>query len=328
MKQSLRYTTLIGMLLIAGCESSVDPTENNLGVPAGAKEGEYGFYINGRQFDGHIDGSANIQPYVIEGAGAVRLSVSLYYNFPDGAYGNVDLSIPFLAPKPQSFQFSDATSLWNPNPVGYAYCDSDGYIYYRSIPGGTLTITKFDTVQNIVSGYFEFTAYETSPMTDLHKTVGISYGYFNDIPIAEGAYGQGSISALLNGTPFISDTAGIEMVYGESEFDCIALFDNGQGPLLNSYISIQRIPLRTGSYAMDSSTARKDSEPILIFWDWNNEQKNSSTEFGNSSGILTITSCDTVHRRISGTFQFSGLDSLGNTITISNGVIDNVQWEP
>ena len=70
------------MLIAVGCSQVVAPTTNNLGIPPGAKEGEYGFYINGRNFDnGNLsfrDGTANIQPYVIEGSGAIRLSVSLY----------------------------------------------------------------------------------------------------------------------------------------------------------------------------------------------------------------------------------------------------------
>ena len=329
MKQSIYITTLIGMLLVAGCASPLIPTENNLGIPARAKEGEYGFYINGRHFDGRTDGSnTSIRPYVIEGPGAISLSLSLSYNFPDGTSGSVDLSIPFLIPKPQSFQFSDANSLWNLNVNGLVDNDSVGYISYRSIPGGTLTVSKFDTVNNLVSGVFEFTAYETYPTSDLHQTIGVSYGYFNDIPITLGAYGQGSISALLNGTSFNSDTAGVEMIYTDSSFGGIDLFDYGPELYNDSFISIQRIPLRTGTYVMDSSTARKDASPIIIFQNWSNLQRNASTQNANSSGVVTITSCDIPHRRLSGTFQFSGIDSLGNSVTISNGEINNVQWKP
>ena len=320
------------MLIAVGCSQSLAPTELNPGIPPGAREGGYGFYVNSRHFDNENssfnDGNASIRPYVIEGSGAVILSVSLYYNFSDGSFGIIDLSIPFIAPKAESFQFSDVSSPWTLNAVGYVNHDSGGYISYVSIPGGALNITKFDTVNNLVSGTFELTTYETYPTTDLHNTIGITNGYFNDIPIDQGSYGQGSITALLNGTPFNSDNDGVEMVYTDSEFNGIDLFDYGPEMGNDSFISIQRIPMRTGMYVMDSITARSDTMPIIIFQNWGNLQRDASTQSAESTGQLTITSCDIAHRRISGTFQFSGVDSLGDTVTITNGVINNVQWEP
>jgi hypothetical protein len=42
---------------------------------------------------------------------------------------------------------------------------------------------------------------------------------------------------------------------------------------------------------------------------------------------MTITQFDTLTHRMSGTFQFSGPNqSTGQTIQITNGVINNVQW--
>ncbi len=137
------------------------------------------------------------------------------------------------------------SSPWTLNAIGYVNHDSGGYISYVSIPGGALNITKFDTVNNLVSGTFELTTYETYPTTDLHNTIGITNGYFNDIPIDQGSYGQGSITALLNGTPFNSDNDGVEMVYTDSEFNGIDLFDYGPEMGNDSFISIQRIPMRT-----------------------------------------------------------------------------------
>ena len=321
------------LLVVAGCSESVSPPMGNLGIPPGATEGQYGFYINGRQFDNcnvsYRDGAASIQPFVIEGSGAVRLNISLFYNLSDGTYGTIDLNIPLLSAKPQMYQFSDAGSDWNPSAIGYYYIDTAGtYTDYRSIPGGTLTITKFDTVHNLVSGYFQFSAYELSPVTNLHNTATVSSGYFNDIPIDNGAYGQGSITATINDTPFDPDTAGIEMVAADSVNSAISIWAYGQGPLLNREISIQGIPIQTGSYVIDSSTARKYAMPFLIFWNWANTKQNIYTEQSVSKGLVTITSCNVATRRISGTFEFVGVDSLGNAVTISNGKINNVLWSP
>ena len=335
-KHNYRLYLLTATLLAVGCSQSVAPTQLNFGIPIGAKEGQYGFFFNGRHFDdsslSYRDGRASIQPYVIEGSGAVTLSISLYYNFPDGTRGSIGLSAPLLIPKPHSFQFSDVSSLWNLNAIGSLTYDTgvNSYAYYRSIPGGTLNLTKFDTINNLVSGTFELTAYETSPITDLHNTINISSGYFNDIPILEGSYAQGNITALVNGTPLISDTAGVEMIYADSQFYDIDLVDYGQDSLLDSYISIQRIPLQTGTYKIDSSTWRSNAIPLILvrYWLNNNPPQYFSTQNANTSGSLTITKCDIAQRRISGSFQFSGVDTLGNTVTISNGAINNVRWGP
>jgi Family of unknown function (DUF6252) len=328
LKKFWHLFVLSGMLIAVGCSQAVAPTELNPGIPPGAKEGEYGYNINGKGFDSgtpvSFEGSAQLSPYPGQSAGAVILHVLMSYDFTNGQYGTIQFTIPLTVPKPQSLPISNSGM----SVHATAIYDSMDDIIYEALPGGTINITKFDTVNNLVSGTFEFTASESYPKTDPQMTATITSGYLNDMPIGEGAYGQGSIVALLNGTPFNSDTAGLEMVSTDSSFGGINLFDYGQEMNNDSFISIQRIPLRTGTYEMDSSTARKDSIPIIIFQNWGNLQRNASTQSAGSSGILTITSCDIAHRRISGTFQFSGIDSLGNTVSITNGVINNVLWNP
>ncbi len=326
------YALSLTMLMFAaGCSESVAPPSAGGGIPHGALEGEYGFEINGSTFDNATSPSsvsASIRPYTNEGPGAVQLSITMDYSFPDGTRGSVNLWIPLLAPKPESFQFSDGNSLWNPKATGAVSIASAGFTDYESIPGGTLTITKLDTVHNLVSGFFQFSAYKYYPNVDLHDTIPVSKGYFNDISIDFGAFGQGTITALLNGTPFNSDTGGVEMIYTDSSFGGIELFDYGPELGNDSFISIQRIPLQTGTYVIDSITGREDSMPIIIYQSWFNPQRSASTLRQNSSGVVTITSCNVATRRISGTFQFVGVDSLGNAVTISNGKINNVLWTP
>jgi hypothetical protein len=328
LKQFRLLFTLSAMLIAVGCSQAVAPTEENLGIPPGAVNGEYGFNVNGKAFDSGIpfsfEGSTQLSPYPGQGMGAVTLQVSLSYQFTNGQYGTIQLTIPLAVPKAQTIPISNSGQSIHATAI----YDSMDVIIYEALSGGNINITKFDTVNNLVSGTFEFNASESYPNTNPKMIATITSGYFNDIPIGEGAYGQGSITALLNGTPFNSDTAGLEMVSTDSSSGGINLFDYGQEMNNDSFISIQRIPLRTGMYVMDSITARSGSMPIIFFQNWGNLQRNASTQSAGSSGILTITSCDITHRRISGTFQFSGIDKLGDTVSISNGVINNVQWEP
>ncbi len=324
---------LTAMLIAVGCSQAVAPTEENLGIPPGAVEGEYGYNINGRIYDSHAplggDGTASLGPLTGQGSAAVQISLYLFYDFGNGLYGNVGLNIPIIKAQPQTVSIYGTSSTKDPQATAYCDCDSNGFIWYTALPGGTVNITKFDTVNDLVSGTFEFTATETSSNLDSDKKVTVTSGYFNDITIGQGGYSQGSVTAEVNGNAFTTDKAGYEMAYADSEFSGLNLFGNGQGSFLNRTITIQNIPIVIGTYIFNDTTDKSRSL-VLLYWDFTKTGYDGAASSQNpgSSGQLTISSCDIVHRRISGTFQFSGMDSLGDVVNITNGVINNVQWEP
>jgi len=313
------------MLIAVGCSQAVAPTSNNLGIPPGAVKGEYGFNINGKVYDSGIptsfEGSAQLSPYSGQSAGAVDLFVSLYYYFNNVNNGEVNLNFSLSTPKAQSMTISNSN-------VGHgAYTNASFYsmgINYGSLIVGTVNITKFDTINNLVSGTFEFTASESSPSSVSTNTATITSGYFNDMPISTGSYGQGSVTATINDTAFMTNNNGFEQTYAGLEGGSLDLWANGHGLSQNNEITIQGIPVGLGTYVMNDSNIT----PNIYCWNWANEKENVGSRNPASTGQLTITMCDTVHRRISGIFQFTGIDSLGNMVTISNGVINNVQWIP
>ncbi len=94
-------------------------------------------------------------------------------------------------------------------------------------------------------------------------------------------------------------------------------------------MSIQMIKPVMGTF-----TATSSIEKLLIFqysfFDNLNANFFSSFDITNdvSAGSLTITKFDLVAKKISGTFSFTGFDSLGSTnkLQITNGVINNVSF--
>jgi hypothetical protein len=319
------FFALAMLIFVVGCSESVSPTGDNTGIPHGSFEGEYGFNLNGQEYDSGTpignEGDASLRPLVAQGQNAIQLSIYLYFELPDGTYGSVQIYAPLINPQPQTLEISSYTIPTSLNATASVGYDSLGLRVYSSLPNGTITLTKFDTVNNLVSGTFNFTASQTSPTDDPNSVIPITSGYFNDIPIGEGAYGQGSVSAIVNDSTFSADYTGREMLYRTFNQGHLDLWAYSQ----NSGIIIQSIPLTTGTYMIKGSHDFSDTTLSFIYTSRNFE---ISTEDTGTIGQLTITKCDIPNRRISGTFRFSGTDTLGNSVTISNGQINNVQWEP
>lgn len=313
------------LMIVAGCNPSTAPTTNNLGSFAG----EYGFTLNGNAFDSGTptgtEGNASISPLPGQGESAVQLSISLFFQLPDGTYGSVLVYVPLINPQPQTIEISSYTIPTSLNATASIDYDSLAWFWFSSLPGGTITLTKFDTVNNLVSGTFNFTASQTSPTANPNNVFRITAGYFNDIPIGQGAYGQGSISADVDDSAFLTVDAGREILQATLNQGRLSLWGDGQGILQNSEIRIQNIPLTPGTYTIKGPINFSDTTLSFTYWGRNYE---ISTQDTISNGQLTITKCDIPNRRISGTFQFSGMDTLGNSVTITNGVINNVQWIP
>ena len=330
--QTYRFLTIFSVaavIFVAGCSETTSPS-GNVGIPRGSFEGEYGFSLNGNTYDSGTpfgtEGSVTLWPLVGQRQGAVQLFISLYFQLPDGTYGSVRLFVPLADPGPQTAEISSYTIPANSNATASINYDSLGVHWYSSLPGGTITLTKFDTVKNLVSGTFNFAASQTSPTSDLNNVMSVASGYFNDIPIVEGAYGQGSVTATVNALRFSADTSGREMVFAAVDQGKLFLTALGQGPLRNSEIEIGEIPLALGSYKAEGPTSLNDTSLSMIYWSPTNVE--ISTADPVSSARVTITSVDVPGRRISGTFDFTGMDTLGHSVAISNGVIDNVHWEP
>ncbi|HET6400827.1 MAG TPA: hypothetical protein VFH95_05440 [Candidatus Kapabacteria bacterium] len=323
------FFALAALVLVAGCSESVSPSGDNTGIPRGSFEGEYGFSLNGNTYDSGTpfgtEGNASLRPLASQGRNAVQLSISLFFELTDGTYGSVQVSVPLINPQPQTEEISSYTIPATSNATGSIDYDSLGWRWFSSLPGGTITLTKFDTVNNLISGTFNFTASQTSPTANPNNVMRLTSGYFNDIPIVVGSYDQGSVTAVVNGNVFTADTAGREIVQTNLYQGRLNLSADGQGIFQSSAIGIQSIPLTPGTYIIKGPQPYSDTTLSFIYEDQNFKV---STQDTGSIGQLTITKCDIPSRRISGAFQFSGTDTLGNSVTITSGEINNVQWEP
>lgn len=162
----LQYALAV-MLIACGCSQSVTPTELNLGIPPGAGEGEYGYNLGSKIFDSRnlsINGaSVSLSPYPSLGAAGVELSLNLFFDFRNGNYGSTNISLFLDAPTPRTLNITTSSSIKSPRArasIDYHNIDSNNFIWYQASVSGTVTITKFDTNNNLVSGYFEITASE------------------------------------------------------------------------------------------------------------------------------------------------------------------------
>ncbi|MFI5264940.1 MAG: hypothetical protein ACHQM6_10535, partial [Candidatus Kapaibacterium sp.] len=194
------------LLFSAGCQSGSNPTGTNSNPTLNQNPvaGEFGYILNGRVTDRKdypITSTASAMVVTNAGFGippnskllAITLT-TLDISFSTFHSRSIELFTPFYNPVTGTFPILK----WD-DPSGAVAAILDDSLEYDSKTGGTLTITKFDTVRNVVSGTFTFTA---SLKTDPSKTFTISAGYFNEIPITLGSYGQGKITALINGTAF------------------------------------------------------------------------------------------------------------------------------
>ncbi len=306
--------------LFGSCSSPVS-TQENIANPFGSLEGEYGFILNGKTFDSGTpsinQGTASVTPALYQGTNTIQLSVGLFFEFTDGTFGSIHVYVPLTGPHTKSM----AISSYQQDSVGSALIsyDSVGFNWYQSV-GGTVTLTKFDTINNLVSGTFSFDA--SSPSNS--NTVHITSGYFNDIPIGEGSYGQGNVSATVNDSAFSTDNVGREMLNGYLNRGRLHLWAYGETVQRGSF-DIQGIPLTIGTYTIKGPQNYSDSTISFVY---HGDSFQISTVDSRSVGQLTISALDIHNRRISGTFQFSGTDTLGNHVTIASGEINNMQWEP
>ena len=285
---------------------------------------EFRYSLNGIFFDennygyGDAIGLASIKPtnrYVIGSNGIRFLEIILtILSTPSTPYQEVTFEIPITNPVPGSFTFTgQATDAFATLTLG----NSAGF----SSKGGVVVITKFDTINNLVSGTFNFDAV-LGQQNDIEH---IASGFFNDITINIGSFGQGTVSATIDGEAFSTisglSTAGI-YAGGDNQTARINAYDGSTSTRKELDISISTS--KPGDYIMSGGGPA---------WGAFSEQVGPTTfisintAFTGITGNFTLTKFDTLTHRLSGTFDFSGFDSTaGKTIHVANGVIDNVRW--
>jgi hypothetical protein len=317
------------VIIAAGCNNNSNPVSSATPSSSRTTSGGFGYVLNGTSVDRinfplASSGSASLQQNAGLGvpANSRLLSINLMteqVNFPAFHSRIIELYAAINAPVPATFQINQ----WDNASSGDAAIQDDT-LEYKSNAGGTLVITKFDTVNNLVSGTFNFTA---ALSTDPSKTETVASGFFTDIPIYIGSFAQGSISANINGLNFISNNSTGKSLsaftsVGLSQVNILAFSDDSSAV---EEISITLPALQLGNFTfgpqLSSSTA------IMSFSGTIGQSSASISSTSSAGGRIIITKCDTSAHRLSGTFNLSGQDaSSGNTIIITYGVLDNVQW--
>ena len=323
---------VLSLIVIAGCTSSTHPTD----TPALTLDGRFGFVWNKGVYlsKTNLTGSSSevdLEPNFGVGVdtNTKLLWISLYYSFIDLAGGfqqiDAEIAIPILNPVAQNVMGTHVIGAWD-DPV---LASGGVLIYpvqYGSVAGGKVTITKFDTVNNLISGTFNFSTEIEHPTSGYDNAGDISSGFFNDISISTGGFNIGAIAMDVDGSPFTTQFEDRQRFsaykLAASPTLTVIAFDDNVSPHHELQFSIPSP--HAGSFSFTSSTTGTlhANQAVASYSDGT-----SSIEASATNGQLVITKYDEANRRLSGTFSFTGTDpNSGKSIAITNGVLDNVQW--
>jgi hypothetical protein len=307
-----------------GCSNNSNPISSSAPT-SHTTPGGFGYVLNGisvdrKDFPLASSGSASLQQNA--GLGVPANSKLLTINLMTAQVNSstihsrtIELFAAITAPVPATFEINQLSNASSGNAA-----IQDDSLQFQSNSGGTLVITKFDTVNNLISGTFSFTA---ALSTDPSKIDNLTSGFFTDIPIYIGSFGQGSISANVNGLNFTSNNSSGKLLsaYTTAGLSQLNILGFSSDSTLVQEISITLPASQSGNFNLGPQI----SSSMAVMGFVNSNVSISSTS--GATGKLTITKCDIIAHRLSGTFNLSGQDaSSGNTIIITNGVIDNVQW--
>ncbi|MFI5264187.1 MAG: hypothetical protein ACHQM6_06705 [Candidatus Kapaibacterium sp.] len=332
----MKYHYLLFVVLLTfifGCSKTSNPAAPAQTGKTVVGAGDFGFTSLGTSVQRAKDFNNNAIAYAQIYGNSSPKSLEIFIATRQGSQASFrDFQITFLvygfSPQPGIYTISNsgaapsATTTLIMDTVDYSVTTAPG-------DGGTLEITKFDTVQNLISGKFSFVATRTWPQTGNFPTKDtVTSGTFTDIGIAAGGYGQGSMSANIDG--FLFDTRsdpGYTLephVIGSNT----SLFLSASAPHKQKEdahsLDVQiPFPPKTGTYKLSSDVTDSTARVIYIATIGGTYMSFFSDQ--NSTGNVIITKVDTTLHRIWGTFSYSGTDNNNSTV-ITGGVIDNLQW--
>ncbi len=315
MRLASLFLCILAVLACAGCSDSTGPSSST--TSGFAPTSDFGYAINGIAFSRSTaaavtQASATLDQYGVNGSGFLRLH---FRSLPlAGPSMFVDFAVVLDGPVPHSYAITSsgipANATLSLNNVQYAAMDS-----------GVFTITKFDTAANVISGAFHFAAVQNG------DTEKVTSGYFTNVGIYAGGYGQGTVTAEANHDQFPFAAGGPENVTafiqsGTSQLEIDAI-DASSGVERDLLLTITNPRVGTFSIGPNPSVLFPEAEYATS---GGSPDVSISSQTG-TTGTLTLTQFDSATHRMSGTFQFSGPDaSTGETVLVLDGTINNVQW--
>lgn len=213
--------------------------------------------------------------------------------------------------------FQTGIYIINAQSAGYAFfgnpADAATLYLSNSNPdplkaGGTVTLTRIDTVKKTVSGTFQFNLFEAPDSVSMSVTAGV----FSDIPYTGSAQnppppagGTDTLLAQIDGVDWVAAQVLVGAQTGQ-------LVIGGVSANARQSVGLYMPDSVTaGTYAMNFADGK-------YFAMYNPDPSTVLLSIGN--GSLTVIENDTVKKHISGNFSFVAKSEIGgSSSTVSNG---------
>jgi hypothetical protein len=268
---------VVNLFSLIACEKE---TSNENGNIAGPAKGDFYAILDGKQWN-----ADSVQLILVSSNGATITGISK-------AGDQISMVLPV---------FKTGTYMLGTQSSSYALFgnlltnNTNVYVSNSGTAGGTITISSIDTINQLVSGSFQFMLVNPAD----NSSVTITNGIFSYVPYGSGMGGNvnppvgggaDTLNANIDGVKFVSSDILPSLVNGQL---LIAGFSmNG-----SQDIGLLMPPdIKPGSYPLDFATG-------LYIGIYNPSP--TVTLISQNSGTLTILSHDIVAKKIKGTFDFT-----------------------
>ncbi|MDP4199725.1 MAG: DUF6252 family protein [Bacteroidota bacterium] len=282
--------------------------------------GAFNITVNGEAFDrGTVPmfctATATFSHFLFNGSPGDRMQLGLDYSRTQyNLTGDVHLA--FWVRLNNLMPSTYTLTTYGDDNGAYAQLMKDSKEFF-SLPGGSFTITSFDTVHNTISGTYSMVLQDAGGLS-VFDTVK---GSFTNVCFNVGLFGQGLYTA--NAGPLTIQQDGpknffiSEYIPPVDRLQLESVQNDSSRQVLRIWITSPRVGTFPVAWPPRPGTAYFEYSAGLDFY---------STMSG-GPGSVTITAFDTVTRRVSGTFYVTThMQTGGKKMDVTNGVIDNVMW--
>ncbi|MFI5264309.1 MAG: hypothetical protein ACHQM6_07330, partial [Candidatus Kapaibacterium sp.] len=183
------FLLLVVTIFAAGCSKTSNPVITTVPVTNVPGAADFGFTSNGSEAARKNDANSAIAYGELSQSSYAPVYNILRFFFGStqtlgGAKHNLELHVTIngISPIPAKYPISATAGI--PNGDAVLFIDSLTY-GIANVAGdiGTVEITKYDTVANLVSGKFSFISTLSWPLTgNFPKQDTVTSGYFTDVP--------------------------------------------------------------------------------------------------------------------------------------------------
>jgi hypothetical protein len=295
-----------------GCKSTSTAPENN--PPQSVGQQDFGFSFDGTLFERKNYPSSNVfsKAQLLRSPSSSK-TLLIIMEVKDTARSidkYVQVSFTMMGKLPDTVG------------VGVALAISDSTVYLCKGKGSAI-LTVFDTVNNVISGTFNFEG--VNIIGTGADAIEITSGRFINIPISIGRYDQGMITASIDGASF-SSTNSLQIAnidaytsFGNPQINIQSQQAQGVDSFQITNLNFTILNPKVQEYDLSASSNVKAYFLRQI--------ASTNGQIKANSGKFTITQVDSLNHIFSATFDFFVLDpASGKSIHVANGLINNVRW--